>query len=79
MPLYEFKCIKCNEMIELLIMNKEEEIDLCCPKCGSREIERVISSTSYVMGNSSNDPQASSTTRNCSTGSCTTYDIPGPS
>jgi len=28
MPIYEFKCLKCNEFFELLVMNKEEEVAL---------------------------------------------------
>ena len=79
MPIYEFKCMKCNEFFELLVMNKDEEVALCCPKCSSEEFERVISSTSFTMGEGSDKKRgATSQTRTCSSGSCTTYTIPGP-
>jgi len=79
MPLYEFKCMKCNEFFELLIMKKGEEVEMKCPKCNSSEFERVLSTTSYAMGADSQGGQgASAQTRTCSTGSCTTYTIPGP-
>lgn len=79
MPIYEFKCMKCEEFIEILVMNKDEEVELCCPKCSSEELERVLSSTSYSMGVSAGSPSGvSAQTRTCSGGSCTTYDIPGP-
>ncbi|MBW1749046.1 MAG: hypothetical protein JRJ34_11895 [Deltaproteobacteria bacterium] len=39
MPIYEFKCLKCEEFIELLVMNKDEEIELKCPSsCTTYEI-----------------------------------------
>ena len=79
MPIYEFKCMKCNEFFELLLMNKDEEVALCCPKCSSEEVKRVISSTSFTMGEGGNKNRgATSQTRTCSSGSCTTYTIPGP-
>ena len=79
MPIYEFKCMKCEEFIEILILNKNDEIETRCPKCHSEELERVLSSTSYNMGVGSSSTQSvSGKTRTCSGGSCTTYDIPGP-
>ena len=79
MPIYEFKCLKCKEIFELLMMNRDEDIELKCPKCKSTEFDRVISTTNYNMGNSSGKRSGiNSQTRTCSSGSCTTYDIPGP-
>jgi putative FmdB family regulatory protein len=79
MPIYEFKCLKCKEFIEILIMNKKDEVEMRCPKCSSEELERVLSSTSCHIGVSSDSKNSvSSQTRTCSGGSCTTYDIPGP-
>ena len=80
MPIYEYKCLKCQEYFELLVMSQDEELELRCPKCGFENFERIISTTSYAMGSGSGASQkVSAKTRNCSTGSCTTYDIPGPS
>jgi putative FmdB family regulatory protein len=81
MPLYEFKCLKCNEFIEILVMRQEEQIEMKCPKCDSPELERVLSTTSYSMsggGDQSGVSVSNAQTRTCSGGSCTTYDIPGP-
>jgi len=78
MPIYEFKCSKCSEFFELLLMNSSKDDEVKCPKCGSDAFERVISSTNFAMGGSSgNKTPVSSQTRSCSSGSCTTYDIPG--
>ncbi|NQT09556.1 MAG: zinc ribbon domain-containing protein [Desulfobacteraceae bacterium] len=78
MPIYEYKCLKCQEYFEMLVMSQDEELELRCPKCKSEEFERVISTTNYSMDTGSGAGQkASVKTRECSTGSCTTYDIPG--
>jgi putative FmdB family regulatory protein len=78
MPIYEFKCSKCSEFFELLLMNSNDEEELKCPKCGSDAFERVISSANFAMGaGSGSKPSVSSQTRSCSSGSCTTYNIPG--
>lgn len=78
MPIYEFKCLECEEFIELLVMNKEEEIELKCPHCKCEELERVLSSTSYSMADGSGKGKGvKSQTRTCGSGSCTTYEIPG--
>ena len=79
MPIYEFKCRTCGELVEFLFKNPEDQVALKCPKCGGEGLERVLSTTHYAMG--SDYPKgagASSQTRTCSSGSCTTYDVPGP-
>jgi len=78
MPLYEFKCLKCNDIFELLIMNNKDKVEMKCPKCNSDSFEKIISSTNYAMGSSGGSSQkASVQNRTCSTGSCTTYELPG--
>jgi putative FmdB family regulatory protein len=77
MPIYEFKCLKCDEFFEMLVMGGKEEAELRCPKCKSENFERVLSTTNYAMG-ASGSPGVSSQSRQCGSGSCTTYTIPGP-
>ena len=82
MPLYEFRCLKCNECFEILVMNNDsdDQVEMRCPQCKSEEFERILSVSCHTMGAGSSDSQgAQSQTRTCSSGSCTTYDIPGPS
>ena len=78
MPLYEFKCIKCQQFIELLIMKKDEEVEIKCPECGCQDLERVLSTTNYSMGNGAGTSKGVKTqSRTCGSGTCTTYEIPG--
>ncbi len=84
MPIYEFKCVICSEYIELLLMNTEDVVNLSCKKCGSKNLERIISVPSHsiskdsTIGPNKKSSSASKETRSCSSGSCTTYNIPGP-
>ena len=77
MPIYEFKCLECEEFIEILVMNKDEEIEMKCPKCGGEDLARVMSTTNYAMGYGPGSGKVKSQTRTCPSGSCTTYEVPG--
>lgn len=80
MPIFEFKCMDCEQFMELLVMNKQDEIEMVCSNCGSGNLERVLSTTNHAIagGGSSSSSGATTQTRTCSSGSCTTYTIPGP-
>jgi putative FmdB family regulatory protein len=42
MPVYEFTCKRCGALFEELV-SIDEEPELSCPRCGSRELERLFS------------------------------------
>ncbi len=80
MPIYEFKCSKCEEFFEVIVMGSDKDKAVACPKCESTEFERIVSKTNFTMGNSSGaGPSKGVQTqeRQCSTGSCKTYTVPG--
>ncbi|PID73676.1 MAG: FmdB family transcriptional regulator [Desulfobacterales bacterium] len=77
MPIYEFKCLKCGEVLEVITSAADEERRLVCSACNGEDFERILSSTSYVMGSSGNIGGARTETRKCTSGSCTTYQLPG--
>jgi putative FmdB family regulatory protein len=77
MPIYEFKCLKCNECFEILFTSTQETAELKCAKCDSQDVERVLSSTNFSVS-SGGGTGATTQTRTCSSGSCSTFDIPGP-
>ena len=82
MPIFEFKCMDCDQYMELLVMNKQDEIEMVCSHCGSENLERILSTTNHAIAGggsgASANSGATSQTRTCSSGSCTTYTIPGP-
>ena len=80
MPIFEFKCTKCEEFFEVIVMGSDNEQEIGCPKCKSKEFQRVVSTTNYAMGNSGSGSAAKGVhtqERNCSSGSCKTYTVPG--
>ena len=47
MPIYEYRCKTCGAASEFLTsLNNEEEI--MCKKCGSKEMERLMSAASFL-------------------------------
>jgi putative FmdB family regulatory protein len=82
MPIYEFRCLSCNHYFELLSVRKDDTLEMKCPSCEAEEVERVLSCVSYVMGSSSSSKETDKTkvtSKSCSSGTCATIDIPGPS
>lgn len=81
MPIFEFKCSDCEEFFEVLVMKRDEEHEIKCPKCNAFAVERVVSRTNHTMAGSlsSRKQTVSRQERNCSSGSCSTYTIPGES
>ena len=79
MPIYEFRCLECNEVFELLFMSSEDTREMVCPHCGAEDLERVMSAASFSMAPSSGGggPRTTASTRTCSTGTCGTLEIPG--
>lgn len=80
MPIFEFKCSKCEEFFEVIVMGSDEKA-INCPKCKSEEFQRVVSTTNYAMGSSAGSGGGSrgvqTQERTCSSGSCKTYTVPG--
>jgi putative FmdB family regulatory protein len=80
MPIFEFKCTKCEEFFEIIVMGSDKDDTLKCPKCKSEEFERVVSKTNFNMGSSAGSGRSTGVEtqeRTCSGGSCKTYTVPG--
>ena len=79
MPIFEFRCIECGNIFEVLFMNSDEEKDIFCPECKSDSFERVVSRSSYSMGAGPGGKQPKITSKSCGpSNQCLTLDIPGP-
>ena len=77
MPIYEFKCSKCREYFELLVMSRSQDGQARCPKCDSDVLDRILSTTHHTVSGGS-QPGIVSQARQCASGNCTTIDLPGP-
>ncbi|MBU2549151.1 MAG: zinc ribbon domain-containing protein [Proteobacteria bacterium] len=77
MPIYEFRCLNCDEIFEVIFLSSGEEKEMKCSHCGATDMERVMSVSSHVIGSPSSRPQPNVSTKTCSTGSCSTIEIPG--
>lgn len=76
MPIYEFKCLKCGNIFELLQLTKEKNnAEMKCPECNSEEIEKLLSTISVIT---SSGVKSTHSTKSCSSGSCASFEIPGP-
>ena len=62
MPIYEYSCEDCKETVSIFFLsiseanNEESE----CPRCGSKNLKRILSGVSVIKGKSK--PQKSKTT-----------------
>lgn len=43
MPIYEYKCKKCDRKFEQIVSGSDAEKVITCDKCQSTEVEKVIS------------------------------------
>jgi putative FmdB family regulatory protein len=43
MPIYEFKCGKCEHIFEVMGGYEERDKPHKCPKCGSKRVKQAIS------------------------------------
>ncbi len=70
MPVFEYKCKKCGEKFEKLVIGKSEKI--VCEKCGSEELEKLFSTFGFSSG--SKFKSSVSSKSSCSTCSLTSCD-----
>ncbi|MEW6272578.1 MAG: zinc ribbon domain-containing protein [Thermodesulfobacteriota bacterium] len=43
MPIYEYRCRSCRRRVQVLTLRASEQPDAVCDKCGSRELDRLMS------------------------------------
>lgn len=65
MPIYEYKCTKCGQEFERLVMGNQV---VSCPECRSENVKKKFS----VFGMSGVEKQTSSGCSSCSSSSCST-------
>ena len=53
MPIFEFRCRKCQACFEVLFRSRDEKLAVDCPQCGSKKVTRQMSAFSGKIGNTS--------------------------
>src|SRR4029453_4684382 len=43
MPIYEYRCEKCNKRVSVLTLRVSEEVNPECDRCGSKDLSRLMS------------------------------------
>ena len=66
MPIYSYHCNDCGNRFDLLVGVTADSKEKKCTECGSKNIEKTLSSFSFRMGPSSTGSPSGS----CSTGGC---------
>ena len=50
MPIYDYKCLKCGKVSEVLVNNSVSQV-IRCSECGSEDIEKLISASYLIKMN----------------------------
>jgi len=77
MPIYEFRCLKCHELSEFLFSSAGDQNEIRCQHCGAETLERVLSVSNFAVGSSARSAEPSVSSKQCSTGTCSTIELPG--
>jgi len=68
MPIYTYLCKKCSQKCDLLVAMNQDIKELKCPECGSKKLEKQL--TSFSISGGSSDGGSSTKCGSCSGGSC---------
>jgi len=49
MPIYEYRCNQCGEISEILVSMGSEGEMLICEHCGSTDLTKILSVSSYTL------------------------------
>ena len=54
MPIYEYRCNKCDKCFEQLVFPSDDPHSLECPSCGEKDVSRLVSAFSCASSESGN-------------------------
>jgi len=60
MPIYEFRCKKCESSFEEFVHSYEGNDEFICPNCGSKDVDKLFSPFSSGSSNASSSSSCSS-------------------
>jgi len=70
MPIYEYKCNKCDKEFEFIVFGKEDEVE--CPECNGKDVERRLSACSFKSNGTYSAPSSGggSSCSGCTSSNC---------
>ncbi len=68
MPIYEYRCLKCNEDFESIVFGKDDEV--VCPHCQGHDLERLMSACGFKSSGNFTPSSGSSGCNSCSSANC---------
>jgi putative FmdB family regulatory protein len=74
MPIYEYRCEKCNQDFEYLVFGSDEPT--ACPSCGCIKVNRLMSACGFKTKGSGGETVSSSASSS-SCGSCSATSCAG--
>ncbi len=75
MPIYEYRCLKCKNEFETLVLGERDTVT--CPECKGKDMERLMSVCGFKGNGGPGDDSFSSSLgssgcASCSGGNCST-------
>lgn len=58
MPIYEYRCLQCNNKFDKLVRMGTEDVEIECPVCHGKKARKIVS----LFGAKGGDTQATSVT-----------------
>ena len=66
MPIYGFKCRRCNNTFEVLFLSGSDKPAISCPVCKSKKAKKMMSVFGGKIGNTSSASCSSCAATSCS-------------
>ena len=67
MPIYEFRCVRCDTEFEELCLSSSDVSSVSCPRCKGSENERLMSLFATSSRDSTSEVQSSTSKSSCAT------------
>ena len=68
MPIYEYRCLKCDEEFETLVFGSKDKVN--CPHCKGDKLERLMSGYAFKSSGNFTPSSGSANCSSCSSTNC---------
>ncbi|MBD3286312.1 zinc ribbon domain-containing protein [candidate division WOR-3 bacterium] len=70
MPIREFRCRKCGNVFEFLVLKDSDKKGLRCPSCKAKDLEVMLSVFGVAGAGKKSDSSSGGGCGTCSSGNC---------